>query len=154
MKMIKKTKKIFEDFFQKMGVKIETDQEETQEGLLVNIRPIDTDLTSLLIGYKGENLQAIQHMLRMLMRKQIKEPLKLIIDINGYRAKHIEIIKSMVLGLAERVKKSQRVELLRPMTAYERRAVHMVIQGISGVSTQSVGEEPNRRVIIRPESGE
>jgi spoIIIJ-associated protein len=151
--MVKLTKiqKIIIDFFEKMGVKITTERKEVDDSLEVNLLPKDDQITSLLIGYKGENLQAIQHMLRILTRKKLGNAQRLVIDINGYRARQMDFLKEMVVKIAERVKKNQRVELLRPMTAYERRIVHLMVQEISGLATQSVGEEPNRRVIIRPE---
>lgn len=147
----KVTKKIIEDFFDKLGIEARVTLKEEEQGVQCDIEPGDNKLSSLLIGYRGENLLAIQHLLRILVRKKIEEPIKLLIDISGYRQKHQNSLKEMVLNLAERVKKTQRVELLRPMTAYERRIVHLAIKEIKGLMTQSVGEEPNRRVLIKPE---
>jgi spoIIIJ-associated protein len=147
-------KKILRRFFKKMGIEIEAEDKENEDGLLINLRPIDEKITSLLIGYRGENLQAIQHILRLFIRKQLDQPIKLMIDINDYRSRRLEAIKEMILDIAEKVKKTQRVELLRPMSAYERRMAHLVVKEIPGLATQSVGEEPNRRVIIRPENSE
>ena len=151
MARLSDVKKILKDFFEKMGIGISAEHKESEEGLEVNIIPDDNKLTSLLIGYKGENLQTLQYMMRILIRKKIGEPFRLILDVNGYREHRLESIREMVLNLAEKVKKTQRIELVRPMTAYERRVVHVALKEISGVETQSVGEEPNRRVIIRPE---
>ncbi len=146
----KDIEKILIDFFQKMGIDIDSEAKKNEDALRINIKPKDEKLTSLLIGYRGENLFSIQHLVRMLLRRRTGESIKILLDINDYRERHSESLKEMALSLAERVKRTQRVELLRPMTAYERRIVHIAIREIGGLMTQSVGEEPNRRVIIKP----
>ena len=147
----KEIEKILIDFFEKMGIDVEPETKEAEDVLQINIRPKDEDLASLLIGYRGENLFSIQHLVRALIRKKIDEPVRVMLDVNNYRARHMESLKEMALSLAERVKRTQRVELLRPMTAYDRRIIHLAIKDTGGLVTQSVGEEPNKRVMIKPE---
>ena len=150
----RKIEKIILGFFKKMDIDIDSETKKIEDVLRINIKPKDEKLASLLIGYRGENLFSIQHIVRVLARKKIGGSAKIMLDVNDYRERHSESLKEMALSLAERVKRTQRVELLRPMTAYERRIVHIAIKELGGLITQSVGEEPNRRVIIKPESSE
>ncbi len=147
----KDIEKVLVEFFQKMGIDIDSEAKEIEDALRINIKPKDEKLASLLIGYRGENLFSIQHLIRVLARKKVGESAKIMLDINDYRDRHAESLKEMARSLADRVRRTQRVELLRPMTAYERRIVHVAIKETDGLITQSVGEEPNRRVIIKPE---
>jgi len=152
--MIKKYRdieKILIEFFQKMGIDIDSEAKEIEDALRINIKPKDEKFAALLIGYRGENLFSIQHLVRVLARKRVGESVKIMLDINDYRNRHAESLKEVALSLADRVRRTQRVELLRPMTAYDRRIIHLAIKEIGGLMTQSVGEEPNRRVIIKPE---
>lgn len=146
----KDIEKILIEFFQKMDINIDSEAKKIEDAVKINIKPKDEKLASLLIGYRGENLFSIQHLLRVLVRKRIGESVKIMLDINDYRDRQAESLKGMALSLAERVKRTQRVELLRPMTAYERRIVHIAIKELGDLVTQSVGEEPNRRIIIKP----
>ena len=151
MNKFEQIEKIFRDFFAKMGLNVEASAKEMEDSLHINIKPDDEKITPLLIGYKGENLIAFQHMLRMLVRRKIGEKQRIILDIGEYRQRQINALQEMAKNLAEKVKRTQRVELLRPMSAYERRIVHLAVSKISGLSTQSVGEEPNKRVMIKSE---
>src|SRR4030042_5794363 len=112
----KKIEEIIISFFQKIGFDIDSETKKIEDVLRINIKPKDEKLTSLLIGYRGENLFSIQHLVRMLLRRRTGESIKILLDINDYRERHSESLKEIALSLAERVKRTQRVELLRPMT--------------------------------------
>lgn len=143
--------KMVVDFFERMGIEITSETKKIEDSLKINIKPKDEQFASLLIGFRGENLLSIQHLIRILARKKTGQPIKIILDVNDYRDRQSASLKEMVSSLAARVKRTQRVELLRPMSAYERRIVHLAIRELgSDLATQSVGEEPNRRVIIKP----
>jgi spoIIIJ-associated protein len=75
---------------------------------------------------------------------------RITVDVNGFKARRREEIAAMARGTAERVAASRQDEELEPMTAFERKIVHDVIADIPGAQSNSIGEEPNRRVVVRP----
>lgn len=103
----------------------------------------------MLIGKNGETMKALEHILRLLVNKKIKQPVNLSLDIAGYKNKRKQEIEEMAISAAQKAIQSKRVQLLVPMNAYERRIVHVVLSKRDDIETESVGEEPNRRVIIK-----
>jgi len=104
-----------------------------------------------LIGKMGETLKAIQYLLRMMVAKSAGEFVPLTVDIGGYKEKHEKELEELILAMAENVKNSGYAQELRPMSAYDRRIVHALLNGFKGVKTESVGEGELRRVKIEPE---
>lgn len=150
----KNIKKEISIFFKKMDIKIDCEIEQDEGMLRIDISPIDAKITPLLIGYKGENLASIQHIVRIMLRKKTASDEKILLDVNGYRKEQQNLLRQTIEMIAARVKETGRVELLRPMSAFERRMVHVIVKDVGGLLTQSVGEEPNRRVLIKPEGSE
>jgi spoIIIJ-associated protein len=101
-----------------------------------------------LIGRGGENLIAIQQIVSAITSKKVARSVHVGVDIDGFRHKREEQLKEMAARVASRVKASGSAVTLEPMLAYERRIVHLVVQEQTGVRTESVGIEPNRRVVI------
>ncbi len=106
------------------------------------------DDMNYLIGYRGETLNYLQLVFSNIANKNIKHKCSVILDIENYREKR----KVVLEGLAEKISKTvvrngKKIEL-EPMTAYERKVIHTKLQNNSKVKTYSVGEEPNRRVVI------
>lgn len=108
------------------------------------------DVGSLLIGSQGSHLLAFRHVVRCLLRRQMRQDVRIAVDVNGYRLRR----ERSLLGLAEEVaRKTQRTGqtvVLDPMSAADRRAIHAALANHKEVRTESLGEEPNRRVIVRP----
>lgn len=150
----KEIEKIVCGFWDKLGYQVDVKVQEQEGNFVVDIMPEDEKTISLLIGYRGENLFACQHLLRLVARKKLGEEIRLTLDVNKYRQKQSESLEEFAKFIAEKVKKTKRVELLRPMSAYERRIVHLVVSKIDGLITQSVGEEPNKRVMIKVEASD
>lgn len=118
---------------------------------VVSLELTNTD-AGLLIGYKGETLKALQHILRVLAFEDVKEgdiP-TIILDIEGYRKKEEDKLKDFVKSVAEIVKKRNMPETLSPMSSYKRRLIHMAISEVSGVESESLGEGQERRIVIKP----
>ena len=111
---------------------------------------IETEMSGLLIGRHGETLEALQHLLRLLVSKEQEEFIPLVLDISGYRAARQQELESLARNLAAKVKDFGGSEALPLMSAYERRLVHLILQDIEGVESASEGEEPYRRIVIRP----
>jgi len=146
-----KETKIVDKFFEKMGIKAKSQISISEEILMVEVFPEDEDLISLLIGFKGENLLAFQHILSLVLYRNFKKSRKVLLDISGYRAKRQNYLEDLARKLAEKVKKNSRLEIMRPMNAFERRVIHMALSEVPGIITESVGEEPYRRVMIKIE---
>jgi spoIIIJ-associated protein len=104
----------------------------------------------MLVGTDGETLDALQELTRLAVLRQSKRRVRLLLDINGFRARHREQLISIVQTTVEQVIKSREEHEFQPMTPAERKVVHDAVAAIDGVDTESLGEEPNRRVIIRP----
>jgi spoIIIJ-associated protein len=110
-----------------------------------------------LIGHHGDTLDSLQYLVNLAANKKETDERKytrISIDIENYREKREETLKKLARHMAEKAKRTGRNVVLEPMNAYERRIIHSEVQGIEGASTNSVGVEGNRRVIIFPEGGE
>lgn len=128
-------------------IEAETRKENSKELLVINIT---FQNPSLLIGQQGVNLNALQHVTRLIVRRKTDERVSFILDVNQYKSKRVEYLKSLATDVAQRVLDTDKFEVLRPMSAYERRIVHMELANNDFVSTESLGEEPNRRIVVRP----
>lgn len=106
--------------------------------------------TSLLIGEYGNNLAALEHILKKIIRKKYGEDFKFTLDINDYRMKQLEDLKQDVKAAAKEVRLYQKEVPLQPMSAFERRIVHLLLAEYPDIATESIGREPDRRVVIKP----
>ncbi|MBQ8449080.1 MAG: protein jag [Clostridia bacterium] len=110
-----------------------------------------------LIGHHGDTLDSLQYLVNLAANKKESDERKytrISVDIENYREKREETLKKLARHMAEKAKRTGRNVVLEPMNAYERRIIHSEVQGIEGASTNSVGVEGNRRVIIFPEGVE
>lgn len=143
-------KQTIEELLKAMGFEGEVILEEDEgESLRANIK---TDEAPFLIGQAGANLFCLQQILARIMNKKVKEDLPFTLDVNNYRKHKIELLKELAQNTAEKVLVEGRSFFLQPMNAFERRIVHMTLANHQGLSTQSQGEEPNRRIIVTPKS--
>jgi spoIIIJ-associated protein len=101
-----------------------------------------------LIGRGGENLVALQQITSAITSRRVGRTVHIPLDIEGYRRRREEQLREIALRVASRVKASGQAVTLEPMLAYERRIVHLAVQDSPGVKTESVGVDPNRRVVI------
>jgi predicted RNA-binding protein Jag len=110
------------------------------------------DGTGILIGHHGETLDAIQYLLNLAAIRHSDNPagdyVKISLDIENYRAKREETLRSLARRMAARALKYKRNVFLEPMNAYERRIIHSELQNVENVSTHSVGTDKNRKIII------
>ena len=115
---------------------------------------IEGEGASILIGHHGDTLEAFQYLVNLAANKKDDEDrqyTRITVNIENYREKREETLRKLAAKMAAKVKKTGRNIALEPMNAYERRIIHAEIQKIEGVSTNSVGAEGNRRVVIFPE---
>ena len=110
------------------------------------------DDASTLIGHHGDTLDALQYLANLASaRKNIngeRDKSRVTIDIEGYRAKREETLRALARRMAQKALRNKRSVMLEPMSAYERRIIHSEVQGIEGVSTNSVGSDNNRKIVI------
>ena len=110
------------------------------------------DDASALIGHHGDTLDALQYLANLASaRKNIKgerDKSRVTIDIEGYRKKREETLRALARRMAAKAIRNKRSVMLEPMSAYERRIIHSEIQGIEGVSTNSIGSDNNRKIVI------
>ena len=113
----------------------------------INIEIIGEN-TNSLIGYRGETLNAIQTILSSIANKEIEEKVRIILDISGYKDKRKKVLEELADKISKTVIKTGKRVTLEPMPAYERKIIHSRLQGNKKVVTESVGEEPHRKIIV------
>lgn len=118
-----------------------------ERAVVVSIQTPDN--ARFLIGKNGQNLKAMEHILRVMLAKDNKEG-TIVLDVNDYRKSRATYLTDVAKQAVARVRNTQKAEALFPMSAYERRIVHMELAAYPDVATESIGSEPQRRVIIKP----
>ncbi len=105
-----------------------------------------------LIGHHGETLDSLQYLANLAANKKVKgekrDYVKITLDIEDYRAKREENLRALARRMAAKVVKYKKSVMLEPMNPYERRIIHSEVQKVEGVSTNSIGSENNRRVVM------
>ena len=106
----------------------------------------------VLIGHHGDTLDSLQYLANLAANKKVdgvKPPyVKISVDAENYRARREETLRALARRMADRVLKQKKSVMLEPMNPYERRIIHSEIQNIAGVSTNSIGSENNRKIVI------
>lgn len=160
---LKKIKESIEEFFQKMTVEARVDigsdnieledilkekSEVTNHDILeINVR---TDDPQILIGEGGQTLNEIQRILKTIINKRTGKFFYFNLDINDYKKKKIEYLKNSARDLANEVILSKEPKTFPPMSSFERRVIHTELAGRTDIRTESEGEDPYRRVVIKP----
>lgn len=115
--------------------------------LIVDINGHDL---SILIGPRAETLEALQYITNLIVGKELGRSIPLIVDVQGYRARREQQIRQLARRMADQAVKSGRRQVLEPMPASERRLVHIELRDNPDVFTESIGEDPRRKVTIIP----
>ncbi len=141
------------DLFQRAGfnfndLNIEKNGDGQEEAFIVKIQSDDD--CSLLLSDKGRSLRAFEYIARILAVKESNQKISLIIDLNNFLEKRNSRISELARLVAKKVQTTQKSFALRPMSAYERRLVHLELATWPDIRTESIGEEPKRRVVIKP----
>ncbi|AEB47971.1 MULTISPECIES: protein jag [Micromonospora] len=103
-----------------------------------------------LVGQRGATLEALQELARLAVFRQTGSPSRLLLDVGGYRASRRKELAAVARNAVEKVKEHGEAVRLEPMSAFERKCVHDVVNAIDGVESESEGVEPNRRIVVRP----
>jgi spoIIIJ-associated protein len=105
-----------------------------------------------LVGQRGATLEALQELTRLAVFRETGSPSRLLLDVGGYRATRRKELGAVAKNAVEKVKEYGESVRLEPMSAFERKCVHDVVNALSGVESESEGVEPHRRIIVRPVS--
>lgn len=113
---------------------------------------IDSDEASTLIGYHGETIYALQHLIKSLIWRKTNENVFIVLDVDGYRKRQEESVLALAMRKVEAARKTLETQILPPMSPYFRRVVHMALAGeeFSDIATESIGEGEHRSVTIKP----
>jgi spoIIIJ-associated protein len=103
-----------------------------------------------LVGQRGATLEALQELTRLAIYRQTGSPSRLLLDVGGYRANRRKELAAVAKNAVEKVKEYGEPVRLEPMSAFERKCVHDVVNALAGVESESEGVEPQRRIVVRP----
>lgn len=137
------------ELLERMGISCDLSVNDAGEEVWVSINTQDS---ALGFGDVSKNIVAFNTVLRRMVEKNFKEPLKFSLDINDFQKKYAEEIKDTARMHAQRVRYFKKEVEMRPMNAYERRLVHTVLQEYPDIATESRGEGFERRVVVKPVS--
>jgi spoIIIJ-associated protein len=144
-------KEVIEELVNKMGIACEVEADEIEQNeqktLVFNIKTAESNY---LIGQYGVNLQALQHIARVMVRKRTEARADFILDVNSYRQEKNNSITALAKNMAEQALSERRAVVLRPMSPYERRLIHLELSKNDRIKTESISEGEDRRVVIKP----
>ena len=133
------------------GMGIEASVEMTEDGENKLIR-VNGESAGVLIGHHGDTLDSLQYLANLAANKKVagekREFCRITVDVENYRGKREEALRALARRMAEKVLRYKKSQTLEPMNPYERRIIHSEVQKIEGVSTNSIGSENNRRVVM------
>ena len=144
---IKKINKETETLFNKMGFDVSCDISMEEDTLKIKVR---CEEPQVLIGERGRVLASLQKILKAILAKETEKRFYLDLDINEYKEKKKQYLKEMANKIADEVSLSGKEKSLPPMPSYERRIIHLELARRENVVTESMGEEPDRKIVIRP----
>ncbi len=145
---VKKTQDMAKNLLELMDVNCQVRVDYEDDTYLVDIETAGAD--GLLIGKKGQNLEALTYLLKRMVGKQLKRNVRMEVDVGGYRKRRVESLRSKAILLAGRVKSSGREVQMEPLPAAERRIVHLALQSDPSVKTYTVGDGELRNVVVAP----
>ncbi|MDD3340689.1 MAG: KH domain-containing protein [Bacilli bacterium] len=133
------------EFAHLMNIRIDATVKEEDHIFKVTL---DSDHNSILIGKDGKTMKAVQVLLRQMLLSKIGMPVKIDVDVSGYKEKKMKQIENMARRIASEVIHTKIETKLDSMNSYERRFVHNIISEYTMLETHSIGEEPNRQIVI------
>ncbi len=148
------TEDIVSELLEKMNLEAKVEAKYGEESDNMPFRPILVDISgkdlSVLIGRRAKTLNALQFITRLILGKELEHGIPLSIDVEGYRERRELQVRQLARRVAEQVADTGREQALEPMPPNERRFAHIELQEESAVYTESIGQDPNRKVIIHP----
>lgn len=143
-----RTKKFFDVLLKKMDIEADYEIGFSDNVLKVDIVKINEDDKGIIIGKRGKNLDEIQFLLNLIVNRGRQDYVRVIFNVEDYRAKREETLKKLANKMAEKCRYYKHKVRLEPMNPYERRIIHSTLQDYDDIITYSEGEEPYRKVVI------
>ena len=137
--------KFIKEFLKNLGEEYKYDI--TIEKNEINVK-IDGGNSGTLIGYRGETLNALQHILSLIANKHTSAKVRVLLNVDGYKEKREKTLEELALKVSKTVIRTNKSITLEPMNAYERKIIHSKLQDMTDIRTHSIGEEPHRRIVI------
>ena len=148
---LNKIKEIVREFFGKTGLAIEEIEirEPQDSAIAINLK---LEEPQALIGERGQTLAEVQRLLKIILQKKVQaeESFYINLDVNGYKKKKAEYLQEIAKSAADEVILTKKEKQLPPMSAFERRIIHTELSSRTDIETESIGQEPERRVVIKP----
>jgi len=142
-------KEILEALMKHIGFAVSVDVETGDTSRLnVVADPDGREALGSLIGRKGERLSALQHLVNLMLSKRMGTWTRVLVDVEDYRGRRERQLRDLANRAAARVEETGKMIQLEPMPALERRWIHLALRDHPQVATQSIGEEPNRRIVV------
>jgi spoIIIJ-associated protein len=142
-----RARQLLAKIFEAMNVNADMEVVENGQELTINL---SGNGLGVLIGRRGETLNALQYLINLCVNKNQLQKSKIILDVEGYRKRRVETLEKLALRLAEKAKRRGKNIVLEPMNPQERRIIHTTLQGRDDIYTYSEGEEPFRKIVISP----
>lgn len=145
-------KQIIEDILKVMGfgpAVIEIKKDNSLKDKELSVVDIKIDKAEELLKENAEGLRALQHLVRILMSKKDFEQRFILLDINNYKKEREKFLTKLAEDTIKKVRKTKKAVTLEPMSAYERRFIHMKLAEQTDLVTQSTGQEPERSIVVR-----
>lgn len=146
--LVSYVKNIIQEILKAMGINGNLEIQKKDNYLNINII---SDNNSILIGRNGKTIEALQILVRQAILNKINTFVNIIIDVEEYKEKQKSKLEYMAKQIAKDVVRTKKEIKMENMNSYERRVVHSALTGFKGIKTESEGEEPERRVVIKPE---
>ena len=143
-----KVRSFLDEMFRAMNMEVVVNLTYDEDSKNMDIELKGTDM-GILIGKRGQTLDAIQYLVSIVANKDTEEYIHVKLDTENYRKRRRETIENLAKNLAYKVKRTKKAVTLEPMNAYERRIIHSALQSDKYVSTYSEGEEPYRHVVVK-----
>ncbi|HZV53255.1 MAG TPA: RNA-binding cell elongation regulator Jag/EloR [Candidatus Dormibacteraeota bacterium] len=140
-------REIVSQLLAKMGIRCQVASRTTPEAIVVDVTGRDL---GMLIGWRGETLRALQTMTNLLASRRLGPEQRVIVDVERYRQRREHTVREIAYRAARQVKATGDPITLDPMQPFERRAIHLALEGDPDVMTVSIGEDPDRRVVVGP----
>lgn len=145
--VMEKAVDLLNEITKSMNLQVEMNAVEKKDFLIINLKGSEL---GILIGRRGETLDALQFLINLSANKNQTNRKRIIIDVEGYRNRREETLQKLALKLASKAKQRGRSVVLEPMSSQERKIIHISLQGRDDIYTFSEGDDPYRRIIISP----
>ncbi len=145
--LINYAKEVIIDITKKMGMSVNLEVRRRDDNITIKLF---SDHNAVLIGKNGSTIESLQTIVRQIIQNETKEFISIILDVENYKEKRIKNLEFLAKKVAREVKNTKVETKLDSMNSYERRIIHSILSDNKYVYTESVGEEPNRCVVIKP----